>query len=76
MLNNKISKQSEIIKVIRFVHNVKEIAFRYFYRLTAIDSRHVCVQQRCDLHCTTSNKNDGNEAAVHLWFKSAPYRGN
>ena len=35
---NKISKQSEIIKVIRFVHNVKEIAFRYFYRLTAISA--------------------------------------
>ena len=49
---NKISKQSEIIKVIRIVSNVKEIAFRYFYRLTAIDSRHLCIQQWCALGAT------------------------
>ena len=49
---NKIIKQSEIIKVIRIVSNVKEIAFRYFYRLAAIDSRHVCVQQWCALGAT------------------------
>ena len=35
----------------------------HFYRLAAIDSRHVsvhqwCARPWCDLHCTTSNKND------------------
>ena len=49
---NKIIKQSDIITVIAFVSNVKEIAFRYFYRLAAIDSRHVCVQQWCALGAT------------------------
>ena len=46
---NKMIKQSETIKVIKIVYNVKEIASRYFYRLAAIDSRHVCVQQWCAL---------------------------
>ena len=49
---NKIIKQSEIIKVIRIVSNVKEMAFRYFYRLAAIDSQHICVQQWCALGAT------------------------
>ena len=51
-LMNKISKKSEILKVIRIVSNVKEIAFRYFYRQAAVDSRHVCVQQWCALGAT------------------------
>ena len=51
---NKIIKQSETNQVIRIVSNVKEIAFRYFYRLAAIDSRHVCVQQWCALGATST----------------------
>ena len=33
--------------MIGIVSNVKEIAFRYFYRLAAIDNRHDCIQQWC-----------------------------
>ena len=51
---NKTIKQSGIIKVIRIVSNVKEIAFILFYRLAAIDSRHVCVQQWCTLGATST----------------------